>query len=666
MAVVIGAVVRLQFIVRTQSVIDADEAIVGLMAKHILEGYPIPTFYYGQPYMGSFEALGVAVMFYFFDLSNLTLKLMPFVCSLVFICLVYIFSRKFSSRLGASVAVLFAAVPPSALVQWSTKTRGGFIEIVVIGTCALIYAVDLLKARRVERYQFLVLGLILGFGWWVNNQIVYYMLAIGLAFFAHFIRLYDWMESIRFFILGVIGFFIGGCPFWAYNVLQVPRFQSFEVLSQGATIEEMVIHGYALFEEALPILLGARRMWSTEDIFPGATLLVFIIYGTVLATIVINWLWASDGLLQPANQYAPTRRPFVLMLVFLLMLMLVFCSSRFGWLTKEPRYLFPIYSVLFVIVGQAVSSFFRSKHWGTRALGFAVVALITVVNLASNYAYGGYVPGQPFVFDGGRVSVDHQPLYRWLKEQGYDHVRTNYWIGYRIAFETEEEVTFSRYRGPKTMRVPRYQQEGAENQAYPVFVLVPEEARLVREGFSKLGRVFRSSEVSGYVVIDQVRPVTPRGTPLALSGQDITASQRPKNVRNLVDGDVGTRWGSGEPQRPGMEILVHFNEPVEISGLDLDLGYWPHDFPRGLVVELLDDAGQWCRLLETGADQAIDYVLEGERRWELNFVPQTAQALRLTQIGWDLQMDWSLAEITVFQPLAQPVVQPAGNWQEQY
>jgi len=462
------------------------------------------------------------------------------------------------------------------------------------------------------------------------------------------------VESIRFCILGVIGFFIGGWPFWAYNIFQLPRFQSFEVLSQGATLEEMLLHWYRLFEEALPILLGARRMWSTEDLFPGATLLVFIVYGVVLGTVIINWLWASDGLLRPANQYAPTRRPFSFLFLFLLMLPLVFCSSRFGWLTKEPRYLFPIYSVLFVIIGQAVSSLFRSKYWGTRALGFAVVSLLTVVNVASNYAFGGYVPGQPFVFNGGRVSVDHQPLYGWLKEQGYDHIRTNYWIGYRIAFETEEAITFSRYRGPKTVRVPRYQQEGAENQAYPVFVLVPEEARLVQTGFSKLGRVFRSTAVSGYVVIDQVRPITTRGEALVLNSQDIRASQKPKHVKNLVDGDLATRWGTGEPQRPGMEILVQFSEPVVVSGLDLDLGYWPHDFPRGLVVELLNDAGQWCRLLETGADPAVDYVLEGERRWELNFVPQKAQALRLTQIGWDLQMDWSLAELTVFQPARIP------------
>ena len=41
---------------------NSDEAVVGLMAKHILDGeYPI--FFYGQSYMGSLDAFLIAGMF---------------------------------------------------------------------------------------------------------------------------------------------------------------------------------------------------------------------------------------------------------------------------------------------------------------------------------------------------------------------------------------------------------------------------------------------------------------------------------------------------------------------------------------------------------------------------------------------------------------------------
>ena len=75
--------VRLQLILLTNSVIDSDEGIVGLMAKHITEGKPWPVFYYGQNYMGSLEAILAAFSFTLLGRSNFTLKLVPLVFSLI-------------------------------------------------------------------------------------------------------------------------------------------------------------------------------------------------------------------------------------------------------------------------------------------------------------------------------------------------------------------------------------------------------------------------------------------------------------------------------------------------------------------------------------------------------------------------------------------------------
>ena len=96
--VALGLLPRLYLIFSTNSVIDADEAIVGLMAKHILEGRPWPIFYYGQYYMGSFEALLTAVVFMLFGQSNFTLKLTPLIFSLLHIALVYALARRFTNR----------------------------------------------------------------------------------------------------------------------------------------------------------------------------------------------------------------------------------------------------------------------------------------------------------------------------------------------------------------------------------------------------------------------------------------------------------------------------------------------------------------------------------------------------------------------------------------
>lgn len=58
-----------------QSHFDADQAIVGLMAKHLTEGRALPLFFYGQQYLLGVESWIVAPFFAVFGMSVLTLKL---------------------------------------------------------------------------------------------------------------------------------------------------------------------------------------------------------------------------------------------------------------------------------------------------------------------------------------------------------------------------------------------------------------------------------------------------------------------------------------------------------------------------------------------------------------------------------------------------------------
>ena len=74
---IIALALRLDHLYASNFVIDGDEAIVGLMAQHILNGQSWPTFYYGQHYMGSLEALLVALVGLFVGLSNFALKFVP-------------------------------------------------------------------------------------------------------------------------------------------------------------------------------------------------------------------------------------------------------------------------------------------------------------------------------------------------------------------------------------------------------------------------------------------------------------------------------------------------------------------------------------------------------------------------------------------------------------
>ena len=56
----VGLALRLAVIASPLGEIDGDEAVVGLMARHIAFLGERPVFYYGQPYLGSLEAFSAA------------------------------------------------------------------------------------------------------------------------------------------------------------------------------------------------------------------------------------------------------------------------------------------------------------------------------------------------------------------------------------------------------------------------------------------------------------------------------------------------------------------------------------------------------------------------------------------------------------------------------
>src|SRR5438270_4220209 len=120
----VGLAFRLAIISSPLGEIDGDEAVVGLMARHIAFLGERPVFYWGQPYLGSLEAFTTAPLFRLFDSSTLALKLVPTAYSLGFLALCAQFARQvFGSAAGLATAA-YLALPPAMWAVWGTKARG--------------------------------------------------------------------------------------------------------------------------------------------------------------------------------------------------------------------------------------------------------------------------------------------------------------------------------------------------------------------------------------------------------------------------------------------------------------------------------------------------------------------------------------------------------------
>ncbi|HEY0584143.1 MAG TPA: glycosyltransferase family 39 protein, partial [Chloroflexota bacterium] len=166
---------RLLVIVSPLGEIDADEAIVGLMARHIAFSGERPVFYWGQPYLGSLEAFTAAPLFRLFDSSTFLLKLVPTAYSLGFLALSAVMARRFFGTRAGLATAAYLAVPPAMWAVWSTKARGGYAELLFLGQ-AVLFVTLLLAARRSPKLA-LLWGLLAGLTFWTHLLGIVYLLA---------------------------------------------------------------------------------------------------------------------------------------------------------------------------------------------------------------------------------------------------------------------------------------------------------------------------------------------------------------------------------------------------------------------------------------------------------------------------------------------------------
>lgn|GEM_PF-748622 len=648
--VIVGLALRLDFIWAAAGTIDADEAIVGLMGKHILEGKNIPVFYYGQHYMGSLEALLASISFFLFGMSPMTLQLAPLVFSLSLIPIVYLLGREILSARCGIVAALLTAVPPPALLVWSSKARGGFIEVVVLGALALLGTVRWYKASP-ERLRYpAAIGFLLGVGWWVNNQIIYFMLPIAFCSLIHLLgrasrqgvsRLLNRQRLsliLMIVVTGIASFFIGGAPYWLFNVKHgFPSFGMF-TLSTGEGFRDQL---QGLFSTALPMLVGARRFWHREPSFSGSMLVAGILYLVPILGVVCIRFKSECALLAGRLD---RRAPIELITLFCISCVLVFAASSYGWLVQAPRYLLPLYVGLFILLGVGVDYVARFS----KITSVLLVGALIGFHCAASYYPERAIAGEPFVYAGQRVARNHKKLIKTLDTLGITKVRTNYWIGYRLAFETHERVTFVVLAEPHHVRIPEYQNSGETAHDLLPLLLVPNEASIIRPAMARAGLSFSEVRVGHYVIFHNIRRLFPEPFILPSSVIDHVVADGLQQPAGAFDGDVATRWGTGRPQTPGQKFTLFLGRPVLLDGLRQSFGVWRSDLAKAMSIEATLADGTTKTLLSPVEYRGIRHLGFGEGSFDIRFDPVEIRSLTFMNLGSDPMLDWSIAELNLF------------------
>ena len=175
----VGIVVaRLPFLLHGSRFFDSDEAVEGLMARHVLTG-EFPLFLWGQRYKGVPEVYLAAAAFHVWAPGVMTLKAVTLACAAVYACLNFqLVARLFSRRVAWIATGLLIAGPPS-LVLWTLSGSADIVMTFLAGT-ALLLGVTAWQRTR-SRAGLMLAAASLGFGLWVQQYILYYVAALAVA-----------------------------------------------------------------------------------------------------------------------------------------------------------------------------------------------------------------------------------------------------------------------------------------------------------------------------------------------------------------------------------------------------------------------------------------------------------------------------------------------------
>jgi 4-amino-4-deoxy-L-arabinose transferase-like glycosyltransferase len=421
------------FIVFTQRVpFNADEAIVALMAKHILQGER-PIFFYGQSYMGSLDAYLIAAGFALLGQHIWVIRLVQGLLYLGFLYTLYLLGKDaFDHEKIGLWAVALSAIPVVNMTLYTTITLGGYGEALLIGNLILLSALRLEKSDS----GILVwsLGFWMGLGVWCNAITLVYSLPAGLFVLYQWLKRRDLLFLVEKGALTLFGGVVGALPLWIY-ASQHGFFSLLSDLVGSPTVSEpypwivrVGFHLSWLLLIALPAALGFRPPWSVEWLVPAFIPLALVAWLAV-------FLWVYRQLSQPSAHrprwWLITGVGWTLIFAYL-----------FTQFSKDPtgRYFLPM-SVPLVL---GAAHFFEKAPLPKWARVTVFVSLL-VYFFAGNLACAlENPPGFTSQLDAStRINRKHDAeLIRFLTEQGETRGYTHYWVAYPLAFESDETLIF--------------------------------------------------------------------------------------------------------------------------------------------------------------------------------------------------------------------------------
>lgn len=406
----VGLVVRLWLLSSPLGVLDSDEAVGGLIARHFLDG-EISVFLWGNAWGGTLEAVLTAGIFALVGSSVTAMKLVMVGFYAAGCLLTWRVGRRLVDESTARFAASLLWIFPGSLVLLSIKARLYYGSAMVIALGIVLIALRLKEEPRAVDVA--GVGLLLGLGLWTAPFIFYVAVPIGLWL------LWQRRQLWRQVPLTLTGFLLGALPWIGFNLRNgFPSLSEPPIPVESAYLERLA----GFFTRLLPTLLGLRLTSSGEWVLGIVGQLLYL-------AALIGLVWFAWLSFRRRSRLSP-------LLVILAAYPFLFAVPQSSFYVNEPRYGLLLAPVVTLLLASALWSWIKPL-----GLQLTVLGLCTLATVASTLAVIDFTRRFPLNHDIAAAPL--APLVEELEDQDVETLYADYWIAYRLTFETEEEVIAS-------------------------------------------------------------------------------------------------------------------------------------------------------------------------------------------------------------------------------
>ena len=446
---VLTAAARFTILFESQTHVHHDEAIIGLMGKHISEGRYFPFYMYGQPYNAgaALESYVAAISFDIFGVGVIPLKGCIVTMSLVCLGLFYRMALQLYGQRTAVLATLVFALSPS-LLKWHFQVRGYswyFLSIPIL--LNLFFSIESRSSSKTKKI--FLLGLVSGLSLWSLELALTLIAALWVLLAARR------SLSTRNAMTGMFGFIIGYAPAIIFNLTHQCsnwRYVFTDKTSSGILSSLFHLSTFAeIFFREMPKFFGSDTVFWYYPETPVLGIVLYVVALLAVVTAILPCLKAPSKIFRTLfrDQVENGQTKDLLLLVFMAACFVPYLAAPL----RVPSYFLGGCFFLSILTGRLLEQCFSIPKVWPHLLGSCVLLVIVLIGAGAMMGMRNQIETLLWVRTGNTDSLiriparipgrDIEAVERHLRQNQISSIEVTNPFIYPLLFESDETLAVS-------------------------------------------------------------------------------------------------------------------------------------------------------------------------------------------------------------------------------